>query len=144
MEIKNARSQITASSALKTPLFPEPSRELRGGDIEEIEPNRFVIPQSILDETLSNFSQVLTQARMVPNLTSDNKTNGFRVFQIKPGSIYSKLKLENDDIIKRVNGQDLNSFEKATGLFTALRNEKIISIDLERDGKRIQYAYEIR
>jgi type II secretory pathway component PulC len=52
--------------------------------------------------------------------------------------------MKDNDIIKRVNGMDLDSFEKATGLFTALRSEKSISIDLVRNGQRISYTYEIR
>ena len=60
------------------------------------------------------------------------------------GLFNEKLGMKDNDIIKRVNGQDLDSFEKATGLFTALRNEKTISIDLVRNGTRINYSYEIR
>jgi general secretion pathway protein C len=81
---------------------------------------------------------------MVPNLTPDNKTDGFKIFQIRPGSIFEKLGLKDQDIIMRVNSQDLDSFEKATGLFTALRNEKTISIDIVRGGSRLNYTYEIR
>ena len=81
---------------------------------------------------------------MVPNLTPENRTDGFRVFQIKPGSLFEKMGMKDQDVIKRVNGQDLDSFEKATGLFGALRNEKTISIDIVRNGARINYTYEIR
>ena len=73
-----------------------------------------------------------------------NKTDGFRIFQIKKDSIYEKLGLKDNDIIKRVNGQYLDSFEKATGLFSALRNENSLSIDIERDGTKLNLKYEIR
>jgi general secretion pathway protein C len=114
------------------------------GEIQEVSPTQKVIPQAVLDDVLNNFSKVLTQARMVPNITEDNKTDGFKIFQIKPDSIYEKLGLKDNDIIKRVNGQDLDNFEKATGLFTALRNEKTISIDVVRNGTRLNWIYEIR
>ncbi|MBN8555991.1 MAG: hypothetical protein J0L93_11140 [Deltaproteobacteria bacterium] len=103
-----------------------------------------VIPQAVIDDVLSNFGKVLTQARMIPNNTDDNKIDGFKIFQIKAESIYEKLGLKDNDIIKRVNGQDLDNFEKATGLLTALRNEKTISIDVVRNGTKVNYTYEIR
>ncbi len=142
LELKAGESKLMTQLKAETE-----ARNAAGGDAEVFEeagPNHFVIPQSVIDDVLSNFSVVLTQARMVPNLTPDNKTDGFKVFQIRGGSIYERLKMKDNDIIKRVNGMDLDSFEKATGLFTALRSEKSISIDLVRNGQRISYTYEIR
>jgi general secretion pathway protein C len=139
LELKAAESKIAGANI----FTPEPKVD-SNIPFEEIGPGKFIIPQSIVDDALNNFSKILTQARMVPNLTPDNKTDGFKVFQIKSGSIYEKLGMKENDIIKRVNGQDLDNFEKAAGLFTALRNEKTISIDLVRNGSRISYSYEIR
>jgi len=141
IELKAAESKIAPKPM--TSVIPTP-----GGasdvQLEEIGPNRFAVPSGVLDDVMSNFGAVLTQARMVPNLTPDNKTDGFKIFQIRPGSIFEKLGLKDQDVIMRVNSQDLDSFEKATGLFTALRNEKAISIDIVRGGSRLNYTYEIR
>ncbi len=151
LELRDAESKMgpgffnqeSSDTGIST-LPPSSGLDNSGGGFEEIGPNRFVVPQSEIDKILTNFAQVLTQARMVPNITPDNKTAGFKVFQIKSGSIYDKMRMLNNDIIKRVNGQDLDSFEKATGLFTALRNEKTITIDLVRNGQKVNYTYEIR
>lgn len=144
LELKAAESKIASSARLITPSSPGRAGSGDGVAFEELGPGRFAVPQSFIDETMANFSQVLTQARMVPNLTPENRTDGFRVFQIKPGSLFEKMGMKDQDVIKRVNGQDLDSFEKATGLFGALRNEKTISIDIVRNGARINYTYEIR
>jgi general secretion pathway protein C len=144
LDLKAAASKLDLSPLRPTTsAAPSPSRS-QVTDFEEIGPNRFLVPQSYLDEALQNFNVILTQARMVPNLTPDNRTDGFRVFAIKPDSIFEKMGMKDQDIIKRVNGQDMDSFEKATGLFGALRNEKTISIDIMRNGTRINYSYEIR
>lgn len=141
LELKAAESKLSASK----PLSSQPTIGISPAtDFEELSPNRYVIPQSTVDDVLANFNLVLTQARMVPNITPEGKTEGFKVFQIRDGSIYQKLQMKDNDIIRRVNGVDLDTFEKATGLFTALRNEKSISIDLVRNGQRINYTYEIR
>ncbi|MDB5036876.1 MAG: ral secretion pathway protein GspC [Bacteriovoracaceae bacterium] len=140
LELKAAENKISGSNLFQTEAPPVDTNI----PFEEVGPNKYIIPQGVVDDALGNFSKILTQARMVPNLTPDNKTDGFKVFQIRSGSIYEKLGMKDNDIIKRVNGQDLDSFEKATGLFTALRSEKTISIDLVRNGTRINYSYEIR
>ena len=142
MELKEAKGIIQKHAALDPtkPTGPQKAQT----DLEAIGPNHFIIPQTIVDGALKNFSKILTQARMVPNITSGNKTDGFRIFQIKKDSIYEKLGLKDNDIIKRVNGQYLDSFEKATGLFSALRNENSLSIDVERDGTKLNFKYEIR
>jgi general secretion pathway protein C len=143
LELKAAESKLGGTASFKPFGQPE-AQPGASAAFDELGPGRFAIPQRVVDDALNNFSQILTQARMVPNLTPDNKTDGFKVFQIKSGSIYEKLGMKDGDIIKRVNGAELDSFEKATGLFTALRNEKSISIDLVRNGQRINYTYEIR
>ncbi len=143
LELKAGESKLMSAPKLYSPTSPNPGSS-DGVAFEEIGPGRFSLPGSVIEDTMSNFSQILTQARMIPNLTPDNKTDGFKVFQIKPGSIFEKMGLKDQDIIKRVNGTDLDSFEKATGLFTALRNEKSISIDIVRNGARLNYTYEIR
>jgi general secretion pathway protein C len=142
LEVKAAQDTLKRFSDLNKKEAPQQKKFQ--SELEEIGPNHYVIPQTIIDDTLKNFSKILTQARMVPNISSSNKTDGFRVFQIKAGSIYEKIGLKNNDIIKRVNGQYLDSFEKATGLFSALRNENSLSIDIERDGIKVNYKYEIR
>ncbi len=144
LEIKAAESKLTSmmSPKLFTPLSPAPGGE--GASFQEIGPGKFAVPRNVIDETMSNFGQILTQARMVPNLTPDNKTDGFKVFQIKPGSIFEKMGLRDQDVLKRVNGQDLDTIEKGMGLFGTLRNEKTISIDIVRNGTRLNYTYEIQ
>jgi general secretion pathway protein C len=142
MELKAARDIIKKHAALD-PTKPTAPQKV-DSELEAIGPNHYIVPQVLVDDALKNFSKILTQARMVPNITSGNKTDGFRIFQIKQDSIYKKLGLKDNDIIKRVNGQYLDSFEKATGLFSALRNENSLTIDVERDGTKLNLKYEIR
>jgi len=145
LEIKEAESKLKSMMQPKlfSPLSPSPSAG-SGSAFDEIGPGKFAVPRNVIDETMANFGQILTQARMVPNITPDNKTDGFKIFQIKPGSIFEKMGLKDQDVLKRVNGQDLDSMEKSMGLFGALRNEKTISIDIVRNGTRLNYTYEIQ
>ncbi|MCF6178620.1 MAG: PDZ domain-containing protein, partial [Geopsychrobacter sp.] len=85
----------------------------------------------------------LKQAQAVPYLEG-NRTTGFQIRMIQPGSLIEQIGLRKGDILREVNGIKLNSPEKALQVFGQLRQAKQISIGLERRGKAMTFAYEIR
>jgi len=105
--------------------------------------NKFVIDRREMEKTVDNLNEVFTQARAVPYF-QDGQTVGFRVFAIKPGSVFERIGLKNGDVIKRVNGVELTDPTKAITLFTELQNEGHIAVDLERNRQPQNFSYEIR
>jgi len=96
-----------------------------------------------VENALQNINQLLTQIRVVPNF-QNGQTNGFKVFAIKPNSIFSKIGLKNGDVIQRVNDRDITTPDKAFQAFQELRNEKSLSVEILRRGERKSLHYEIR
>jgi general secretion pathway protein C len=105
--------------------------------------NKFLIDRRELESTVANINEVFTQARAVP-FFENGKTVGFRVFAIKPGSVFEKIGLQNGDVINRVNGVELTDPTKAISLFTELQNEGHIAVDLQRNKQAKNFSYEIR
>ncbi len=105
--------------------------------------NRFVVDQGELDNAFENMNQLLTQARMVPFFTA-GKAEGFRIFAIRPNSLFEKIGLRDGDVLQRINGNELSDPGKAFELFEQLRDERQISVDLMRNGARQTLSYEIR
>jgi general secretion pathway protein C len=115
-----------------------------GGErIRKTSDNKFLIDRRELEHTVANINEVFTQARAVP-FFQDGKTVGFRVFAIKPGSVFEKIGLQNGDVINRVNGVELTDPTKAISLFTELQNEGHIAVDLQRNKQAKSFSYEIR
>lgn len=141
MELQSAKSQLSSLSPVSRPSSRSETKDVA---FEEIGPGRYLIPESSINDLMSNLPQIMRDARAVPNIGSDNRIDGFKMLEIKPKSIYEKIGLQNGDIVRRINDEDLNSVEKGMSLFTALRNEKTISIDIDRNGSRLNYTYEIR
>ena len=102
-----------------------------------------VLDKREIELAMKDLSKVMTQARVVPYLVR-NKAAGFRVFSIKPGSIYTKVGLKNGDILQAVNDVELNSPEKLYMLFQQLRNEPKINLAIMRRGQRITIPVEVR
>ncbi len=102
----------------------------------------FYITATEVDTHLNDFGALLNQARMVPYF-KDGKHQGFRVKAIDKGSLYEKLGLRNNDVIKNVNGESLAEAggEKIMGLFNLLRNEREFTIDIERSGNSQKLNY---
>ncbi len=96
-----------------------------------------------VEGALSDLNKVMTQARVVPNMV-EGKTSGYRIFNIAPASIYTKLGLQNNDVVERVNGVEIKSPDALYQLFQQIKNERKIALDLNRGGRRESVNIEIR
>jgi general secretion pathway protein C len=112
-------------------------------NVKKVSDSEFVIDEEEVESALGNINQLLTQIRVVPNF-QDGKADGFKVFAIKPQSIFAKIGLKNGDVIRKVNDQDITSPEKAFGVFQELRNEKNLTVEISRRGQNQSLNYEIR
>lgn len=110
--------------------------------VRQIDDNNYVIPQGRLDKTLADLNKVATQARIVPSF-KNGVANGFKLFSIRPGSIYSAIGVQNGDVITRINGYDINSPDKALEVYGRLKDARNVEIDLERRGQVIKKRYAI-
>jgi general secretion pathway protein C len=111
--------------------------------VKKVSDSEFVVDEAEVQNALGNINQLLTQIRVVPNF-QDGKADGFKVFAIKPESIFDKVGLKNGDVIRKVNDNDITSPEKAFQIFQELRNEKNLSIEISRRGQTQSFSYEIR
>lgn len=121
---------------------PPPSVAL-GAGIKALGENDYEIPRAEIDKTLSNLNDVAMQARIVPAF-KDGVATGFKLFSIRPDSIYSKIGIQNGDVIRRINGYDLNSPEKALEIYSKLKESSRIDIEVERNGSSVRKTYNVR
>ncbi|MGK7345700.1 MAG: type II secretion system protein GspC [Candidatus Nitrospinota bacterium M3_3B_026] len=121
-----------------------PAAGLGGPGVRKISEGEFMISKRFLESKLKNMNRLLTKARAIPNINKDGVTDGFKVFSIKKGSIFDKIGLKNHDVIKRINGVELDSAEKGLELFQALRNETNFEVDLVRNAKKTSMRFTIQ
>jgi general secretion pathway protein C len=114
-----------------------------GAGVKQLADNDYEIPRAEIDKTLSNLNDVAMQARIVPAF-KDGQAQGFKLFSIRPDSIYTKIGIQNGDVIKRINGFDLNSPEKALEIYSKLKESSRIDIEVERNGASIRKTYNVR
>jgi general secretion pathway protein C len=83
------------------------------------------------------------QVRIVPAYR-DGQPEGFKVFAIRPDSLFSKLGIVNGDVVRRINGFELNSAANALEVYSRLQGASRIDVELERGGSSIRKSYSIR
>ncbi len=105
--------------------------------------NRWVISQEAVLSALDDMGSVLTSARLTPRV-KDGVVEGFLVTEIKPRGIMDAVGLKNGDILKRVNGYEMTSPERAIQVLTALKGETSFELDIVRNGKNRSFHYEVR
>lgn len=121
---------------------PTPSAE--GDTIRQVSENAWVVDRREVEQATANLSQLITQIRVVPNMGPDNQADGFKVFSIRPASLFARIGLRNGDVLKEVNGIPLTGVDQAYQALTGLQGETSIQVNLIRQNEPITLSYEIR
>ncbi len=113
------------------------------GTVRQVEDNRYEIDRREFEASTGNLADLMTKARVVPNLKG-GKVQGYKIFAIRPKSLYAKMGLKNGDVIERINELQISSPEQALELFQQLKSESYFQIDLIRRGRKETMTYTIR
>jgi len=104
---------------------------------------RAAIGRGDIQASMSNLDKVMKEARFTP-VTTDGKAAGYRVSAIKPDSIYSKLQLQNGDVIVNVNSQPVNNPAGLMTMYQNLSEQKSMSIEIQRNGQRQTLTFDLQ
>jgi general secretion pathway protein C len=113
------------------------------GGIRATSPGNYVVDRREVDFAIENLNYVITQARAVPVLR-DGKATGYKLFNIRPGSLFERLGLRNGDVVQRINGNELDNPGKAVGLLDEIQSMEEIRMDFLRGGKPLTFEYAVR
>lgn len=101
------------------------------------------IDRSLVDKLLANTTELATSARFVPSV-KDGRPNGFKLYAIRPASIFGKIGLQNGDTVKQINGMEMATPDQALAVYSKLRTASHLTVSLERRGETITLDYTIR
>ena len=171
--IRIARNEVTVEvegtpALLRTefePMHPRPevlpgapataSISLRGSKANVVSPGKsarkkqkkgkqkLTLDRREVDAAFANLPRLLTQARVMPHY-SEGKMAGFRVVSVKSDSLFGRIGLEPQDVLKRINGMEIKDPSRFLSAFQQVKEEETITLDLVRAGKPSTYVYEIR
>ncbi len=136
---------------LPGPRPSPPGSPPRTSDAHEVTPpgvkrladGAYQLDRSHVNDKLKDVTQLGTQVRIVPNYHG-GKYEGFRMIGMGSGSLFSDIGFANGDVIQAVNGDKIDSPNKALSLYDALKNKARLTVLIERDGQPKTLRYTIR
>ncbi len=120
-----------------------PSQAVGDIRVERLADNRFAIDEAGVEQLTTNLNQFMTQVRLIPYFEG-NKSAGYRIAAIRPGTTFEHLGFQGGDVLQQVNGMDLSTPEKLATIFQNLKDEKKVSVNILRQGQKSTLTYEIR
>jgi general secretion pathway protein C len=143
---KDQAAPVAATRAPPTTRRGGPKDELLAAiddGVNKVDDTTFEIDRALVDKVLANPTSVARGARIVPSI-KNGKPNGFKLYAIRPSSVYAKIGLMNGDTIHAVNGFELTTPDKALEVYTKVREANSLSVTATRRGKPVTLNYSIK
>ena len=147
LNLNNNRPEYIVIKKIKMPqrlsyIKPPAAPRAKNSPVRKTGPNNFQVKRSDIHDHLNKLPNILQEARVVPHPT-EGPLEGWRFASIDQGSIIEKLGFQPGDVIKEVNGERVDSPEKAIELYEKLKSSSALEILVERDGKETYREYNV-
>ena len=85
-------------------------------------------------QTSSGSEKRSYQASTVP-VFEHGACQGIRFADVAPKSVYANLGIHTDDVIRRVDGREIDSPEQALEIYSKLLQQRRVEVEVERNGR---------
>jgi general secretion pathway protein C len=134
-----------ASPVARTePAPPSADGSELDGSIKKIAEDSYEIERALVNDLLANPMSVARDARIMPSRGTNGQPGGFKLYAVRPASVFARLGIRNGDTVTSVNGLDLSSPDDALEVYTKLREASHLSVSVIRRGKPMTLSYNIR
>ena len=123
---------------------PAPVREQAAQAYEGARRVQKVLSRSdVEDKVFSKVNEILTQIAISPYM-KDGRMEGLRLIRVPQGNIVYELGGRSGDLVKRVNGRELNQIDQMYKLWESIKDDSRITVDLERNSQIYSFDFDIR
>lgn len=102
--------------------------------------NKFSIKKEERTKLLANIDELLTQALAIQIKNPDGSLS-FKMTEIVPGSFYTKMDIQNGDIIKSINGKPITNLNQVMTLFGKINEVDQFQLGILRNGSVVNKEY---
>jgi len=118
--------------------FPEAEGSAERFDYDE----SVSIDREKINDSLKNINQLMSQVKMRPHF-KDGKPDGLLLSHVRSNSIFKEMGLKNGDIVKGVNGNEIQSVDDALKFYENLKSSSSVEVQIERKGEALTIGYQI-
>ena len=145
--IKSKKSSISKSSislALRPPrnIPKKPSLPSKvEGEVVDAGDHK-IVDKSLIDHYANNMDDIYKNIG-ITEIKKGNELQGFKITFVKRGSPFAKLGLKRGDIIKSINGEEINSYNAAFNSYKNIKDVENLTLVIIRGKKEMELEYEI-
>jgi len=135
-EVLEIEEMLGEEKFVKPSKSSKPSRPPRSQNI--------TLKRSQIDTAVKDINSLMNQVKISPNFDENGKPDGLVLKSIKPKSIFRKMGLRSGDVIKGVDGKDIESVDDALKLYESLNSSSSLQLQVKRRGELKNINYNIR
>jgi general secretion pathway protein C len=111
--------------------------------ISKLSETSYEVSRALLDSKMSDLGALASEARAIPNM-KNGEFNGFKLYAIRSTSVFAQLGLKNGDVLQSVNGEKVDSLDKAMSMLKTLSSASSVQLGIQRRGANTNLDYSIR
>lgn len=101
-----------------------------------------IVDKSLIEHYAKNMDDIYKNIGIV-EVKKGNVLDGFRVSFIRKGSPFEKLGIRRGDVIKSINGEKIDSYNAAFGVYKNISNIDNLTLVVERGKEEVELEYEV-
>jgi type II secretion system protein C len=105
-------------------------------NIKKLGPGTFEASRADVAKSMANPGTLFTQMRAVPHV-ENGKTDGFAISEVKPGSVFEQIGMQNGDLVTSIDGQPVTNPLQAMALMSSVQTKPSIDLTVSRGGSPI-------
>ncbi|MFK5975625.1 MAG: PDZ domain-containing protein [Sulfurovum sp.] len=126
-----------------SPSTPPKVKKSTKADGEIVDAGKLkIIDKSLIEHFSKNINEVNKNIGIREIKDADGKI-GFGISFIRRGSPFAKLGIRRGDIIKSINGQNIDSYSAAFGVYKNIANITNLTMVIERNKEEMELEYEV-
>jgi len=135
------KSSVRYVSDKPTKLTTSENQAVSKGEVIEAD-GLTIVDRTLLDHYSKNMNDIWKNIG-IKEIKEGKKIKGFKVNFVKRGSDFSKLGLRRGDVIRSINGQELNSYNAAFEIYKNIDTMDGLTLKIMRGKEEMELEYEI-
>jgi type II secretion system protein C len=135
---KKVEGSITKASSDESGVTSEDKVE---GEVVDVGDHK-IIDRSLVEHYAKNMGD-LEKNIGVKEIKKGNQITGFSISFVRKGTLFEKLGVKRGDIIKAINGQEINSYNAALNIYKELPEMNNMTLVIQRGKEEMELEYEV-
>ena len=130
------------SPFIRNPMIRPGRPAAKADGVRKVGPNKYAVERTTINSNMQDMSHLLTEVRALP-VMQNGATNGFRLSEIQPGSLFQQIGLQDGDVLTSISGERLTDPARALRMLSTLQTRSDVTLIVLRNGAPVRLSYTI-